>query len=101
MEIGFKRKPNGDLASFVEFSILNQRVENAEEAFKWARLFQMAPALLECVQHAEAQMRVQIATLRAEAKVRHETANLAHAKEIERWANAFAEIITKAEGKTP
>ena len=46
-------------------------------------------------------MRVQIATLRAEAKVRHETANLAHAKEIERWANAFAEIITKAEGKTP
>ena len=46
MEIGFKRKPNGDLASFVEFSILNQRVENAEEAFKWARLFQMAPALL-------------------------------------------------------
>ena len=46
MEIGFKRKPSGELASFVDFSILNHRVENTEQAFALARLFQAAPALL-------------------------------------------------------
>ena len=99
IEIGFKRKPDGSLASFTDFSILNRRVETAEEAFTLARLFGTADELLECVRHAEAQARIQAATLRSEAEVRDSAANLAHAAEKERWADVFRAVIIKAGGK--
>lgn len=65
IEIGLTRKPDGALKSFVDFSVLNRRVENEEQAFALARLLGQSANLLDALKSAEASLSLYAATLRA------------------------------------
>lgn len=99
IEIGFKRKPDGGLASPVDFAVLNRRVETEEQAFALARLFSVADEAIECLRHAEAQARVDASTAQSAAQVENREANLGLARERQRWADIFHEVIRRATGR--